>query len=457
MRKVVRMAAVVAVLAIIAAACSDSGTPESSPSGSTGGAEIQAGGTLHLAQTSDVASAFDPQKEYYQVSWEYYRCCLVRTLAGDRIRPRGRRRRGAQARPGNGPPDRLGRRLDLHVHHQARHHVRPSTPRRGDHRAGLHPCARARVRSQGQRRRIPVLLLRDRRVRRLRCGQGGLHLRTVGPRRPDVDREAHGSGRRYAVAFHDAGDRPYPAEPGRPRGAPRRGRRSLHRLWTVPREQWSVHVRGEREPGLLRAGEGSGARRATCPAARSSWSATLRTIPPRTVCVRRIRTGSRPRSVETPPTSSTRSLTGDVDYVNDVGDVPANVLQEYSTNPDLQQYLHTYQQNAVTYISMNLGVPPFDDVHVRKALNYAYDKAGGRQWRRRAHRREPPHLPGRSPRQHTEGLQPYATTDDHGDLALTQADMATVQVRHGSATESATIPSSTTSSRSGCNKIRVRR
>jgi ABC-type transport system substrate-binding protein len=28
---------------------------------------------------------------------------------------------------------------------------------------------------------------------------------------------------------------------------------------------------------------------------------------------------------------------------------------------------------------MNLGVPPFDDVQVRKAVNFAYDKAGGRQ------------------------------------------------------------------------------
>ena len=24
--------------------------------------------------------AFDPQKEYYGVAWEYYRCCLLRTL-----------------------------------------------------------------------------------------------------------------------------------------------------------------------------------------------------------------------------------------------------------------------------------------------------------------------------------------------------------------------------------------
>ena len=88
MRKAVRMLAVVAVLAIVAAACSDDGTPEASPSGSTGGGgEIQAGGTLNVAQTSDVSSAFDPQKEYYQVSWSYFRCCLLRTLLSSKQVP----------------------------------------------------------------------------------------------------------------------------------------------------------------------------------------------------------------------------------------------------------------------------------------------------------------------------------------------------------------------------------
>ena len=72
------MAAVVAVLAIVAAACSDSGTPEASFVGSAGvDGEIQPGGTLNLAQTSDVSAAFDPQKEYYQLSFEYFKCCLL--------------------------------------------------------------------------------------------------------------------------------------------------------------------------------------------------------------------------------------------------------------------------------------------------------------------------------------------------------------------------------------------
>ena len=33
-----------------------------------------------MAMLADVSAAFDPQKEYYSVTWEYYRCCLLRTL-----------------------------------------------------------------------------------------------------------------------------------------------------------------------------------------------------------------------------------------------------------------------------------------------------------------------------------------------------------------------------------------
>jgi hypothetical protein len=74
------------VIAVVAAACSSSGTSENGPSASAGG-EIQPGGTLNLAQSSDVAAAFDPQKEYYIVSWSYFRCCLLRTLVSSKPVP----------------------------------------------------------------------------------------------------------------------------------------------------------------------------------------------------------------------------------------------------------------------------------------------------------------------------------------------------------------------------------
>ena len=82
MRRVVRLTAVVAVLAIVGAACSKSNSPQTSSSASAG-AEIQAGGTLHLAQSSDVSAAYDPQKEYYQLSFEYFKCCFVADAAPD--------------------------------------------------------------------------------------------------------------------------------------------------------------------------------------------------------------------------------------------------------------------------------------------------------------------------------------------------------------------------------------
>ena len=114
-----------------------------------------------------------------------------------------------------------------------------------------------------------------------------------------------------------------------------------------------------------------------------------------------------------------------MDYVADTAP-PANVLQEYATNPSKQPYLHTTQQNAVRYISMNLGVPPFDDIHVRKAVNLVYDKEGNRQLA------GGPLTADIAGHILADGLldnqlkdyNPYATPGDRGDLALAKAEMA---------------------------------
>src|SRR5436190_24179883 len=70
------------VLAIAAAACGGGGsTSGGGPTGQTSAPKnLPQGGTLKLALSSDVSAAFDPQKEYYSITWEYYRCCLLRTL-----------------------------------------------------------------------------------------------------------------------------------------------------------------------------------------------------------------------------------------------------------------------------------------------------------------------------------------------------------------------------------------
>jgi ABC-type transport system substrate-binding protein len=75
---------------------------------------------------------------------------------------------------------------------------------------------------------------------------------------------------------------------------------------------------------------------------------------------------------------------------------------------------------------MNLGVPPFDDIHVRKALNYAYDKAGGRQLA------GGPLTGTNAGHIFPDGLllnklkdyDPYATDGDNGDIEKAKAEMA---------------------------------
>ena len=68
---------------------------------------------------------------------------------------------------------------------------------------------------------------------------------------------------------------------------------------------------------------------------------------------------------------------GDLDVVQ--GTPPVAVLQDFETNPDFQGWLHADQGDRTWYVTMNLLAPPFDDVHVRNAVNLALDKAGIRK------------------------------------------------------------------------------
>ena len=61
------------------------------------------------------------------------------------------------------------------------------------------------------------------------------------------------------------------------------------------------------------------------------------------------------------------------------GAVPPEKIREYQTNPDLQDKINIYASDAIRYVSFNLAVPPFDDVHVRKAVSWA--QQGFRQLR----------------------------------------------------------------------------
>jgi len=84
MTRYLKWLALVAVLALAAAACGtgDDEGGETGPTGTGTGPEVelQKGGTLRAWSDTDTTNAFDPQKEYFSFPFQLYRCCLLRTL-----------------------------------------------------------------------------------------------------------------------------------------------------------------------------------------------------------------------------------------------------------------------------------------------------------------------------------------------------------------------------------------
>ena len=63
------------------------------------------------------------------------------------------------------------------------------------------------------------------------------------------------------------------------------------------------------------------------------------------------------------------------DLEDEVSSPSPKVLREYVTNSSLKSLLKINSGDRTWYITMNLTQPPFDDIHVRKAMNSIMDKA----------------------------------------------------------------------------------
>src|SRR3954470_13942891 len=111
-----------------------------------------------------------------------------------------------------------------------------------------------------------------------------------------------------------------------------------------------------------------------------------------------------------------------------IGQLVPTTEQEarYRADPSLEKRLFAHVANVVRYISLNLAVPPFDDVHVRKAVNLAIDKQALRRTSRAG-------LGGRiaghiAPDALLNNLlldyDPYETPGGRGDLEAAQEEMA---------------------------------
>jgi peptide/nickel transport system substrate-binding protein len=113
----------------------------------------------------------------------------------------------------------------------------------------------------------------------------------------------------------------------------------------------------------------------------------------------------------------------DASYVNQP---PKTILARYLTDASKMKLLHADSSDQTWYLTMNLDQPPFDDIHVRKAVNLVLDKAavlqawGGAVWGQIATHIMPPTVLGN---QLTQSYDPFASGGFHGDLTKAKAEM----------------------------------
>ena len=101
------------------------------------------------------------------------------------------------------------------------------------------------------------------------------------------------------------------------------------------------------------------------------------------------------------------------------------VFREYSVNASKRKYLKSYSADGTYYITMNLTQPPFDDVHVRKAMNWIMDReALRRAWGGAVSGTIAEHIiPNPMLLGKLNGFHPFKTAGDRGNLAKARAEM----------------------------------
>jgi peptide/nickel transport system substrate-binding protein len=104
---------------------------------------------------------------------------------------------------------------------------------------------------------------------------------------------------------------------------------------------------------------------------------------------------------------------------------PAQQIRAYDASPDRKDQVFSSPSDGTRYISMNIAEPPFDDINVRKAMNYVIDKdalrrtRGGPLFGDIAGHYIVPSLLG----DNLQGYDPYASPNGAGDVTKAKAAM----------------------------------
>lgn len=102
------------------------------------------------------------------------------------------------------------------------------------------------------------------------------------------------------------------------------------------------------------------------------------------------------------------------------------VFREYSTSASKRKFLKSFPADGTYYITMNLTQPPFDDVNIRKAMNWVIDRSAMlRAWGGPVSGEVAHHiLPNSMLLGKLNGFKPFKTPGDRGSVAKARAAMA---------------------------------
>jgi peptide/nickel transport system substrate-binding protein len=417
------MLALVSVLALAGSACGGDTGGNTTPEGP--GTDLQAGGTLQLGIAADVDQAFDPAEEYSALSWEIFRCCLLRTLTSFNGQ--------SVADGGNDPlPDIAVDQAEvsedgLTYTYTLKEGINYSPPFE-DQSVVAGDFVRAFERleidsssdegypfyydviegfegsagdPEGGPGSVPgVVAVDDQTLEiHLNTPAGDLPYRlsmAAAAPIPEGASEGHDDDYgRYLVAtgpymFEGSETMDFSLPPDEQPTAP----------GYDPGRSWSL----VRNPG---------------------WDSETDELRPAYVDAIQVEIN------ESTDVNFNKFEDGGLDLVLD-GVPPKATLQKYTTDPELEQYLNSEPSDGTRYFSMNLAQPPFDDIHVRKAMNLVMDKDGLRRTRggplfgEIAGHFIPNSLLAGATLDGTpiEEYDPYATEGGAGDVELAKAEMA---------------------------------
>jgi peptide/nickel transport system substrate-binding protein len=407
-----RLIALVAVLGMIAVACGDKTNTSSQQS--AGSAPVK-GGTLQLALEADVSNAYDPQKEYAALSFEFFRCCMLRTLV---------------AFPGT-EADQGGNDMQPDLATEA-----PTTQNGGESADGLTYTFHIK----------PGLMyappLQDTEI----TAQGFINALQ---RESDSKASAQGYPFYYSPieGFDDAdggpisglsspdphtlviklttptGDFPY--------------RMTMPATAPIPDKVSDGHVK---DYGRFLVASGpymfQGSENLDFSVAAADQTPVSGYVPGRSMTL--VRNPSwkdddlRPAYVNeidvaiggTSKDLAQKVDNGEIDMELD-GVPPPEQIQAYQSDPNRADQVHSDPSDGTRYLAMNMAVPPFDDVHVRRAVEYVVNKdalrrtRGGPLFGQIAGHFIPSTLLGGL----NADLNPYATPNNEGDVAKAKAEM----------------------------------